>query len=315
MKTFLVLVLAVLGFFRASAQVSVELLLDQEQFLPSESIPVGVKITNRSGQPVHLGAEPTWLTFSVESSDGFVVVKKSEVPVLGEFDLESSQLGIKRVDLQPYFSMTKSGRYKLVATVRIKDWSITVSSAPTFFDVINGAAIWTQDFGVPVAGGPPEMRKFTLQQANYLRSQLRLYVMVTDASETHVFRAAALGPMVSFGRPEAQVDRTSQLHVLWQAGGQNFSYFIINPDGLVASRETYDYFNTRPRLSVTQDGNVTVVGGVRRLKPAEAPAVPAPVAPVAPASGMQTPESATQISAQPAADLPAPQPSVPATNP
>jgi len=54
MKTFLVLVLAVLGFLRATAQMSVEMTMDQEQFLPSEAIPIAVKITNKSGQPVHL---------------------------------------------------------------------------------------------------------------------------------------------------------------------------------------------------------------------------------------------------------------------
>src|SRR5690242_21888625 len=113
MKTLLVFGLAMFAFFRVSAQVTVDLSMDQEQFLPSESVPLAVKITNQSGQQLHLGAEPDWLTFSVEAADGFVVIKNSEVPVLGEFDLESSQMAIKRVDLQPYFSMTKPGRYRV----------------------------------------------------------------------------------------------------------------------------------------------------------------------------------------------------------
>ena len=83
------------------AQVTLEVVLDQKQFLPGESLPVAVKITNLSGQSLHLGAEPNWLTFSVESADGFVVLKNAEVPVLGEFDLASSQMATKRVDLHP----------------------------------------------------------------------------------------------------------------------------------------------------------------------------------------------------------------------
>ena len=74
---------------RASAQVTVEIVLDQEQFLPSESVPVAVKITNTSGQRLHLGADADWLTFNVESADQSVVIKNSEVPVTGEFLVNS----------------------------------------------------------------------------------------------------------------------------------------------------------------------------------------------------------------------------------
>lgn len=142
MKTFLVFGLAMFAWFHVSAQVTVELSMQQQQFLPSESMPVAVKITNQSGQQIHLGAEPDWLTFNVESADGFVVIKNSEVPVLGKFDLESSQMAIKRVDLQPYFSMMKPGRYHVTATVRIPAWSLEVTSAPKHFDIVYGAPLW-----------------------------------------------------------------------------------------------------------------------------------------------------------------------------
>ena len=277
MKKILVLVLAALAFFPAAAQVSIELVLDQEQFLPSESLPVAVKITNRSGQRLHFGADASWLTFSVESTDGFVVNKSGEVPVAGEFDLESSQLAIKRVDLAPYFSLSKQGRYKITATLRVQEWSVQMPGPPKFFDVINGAKIWSQDFGVPAAtAGSPEVRKFTLEEANYLRSQLRLYAQVSDAAEARIFKVTALGPLVSFSQPEAQVDRTSRLHVLWQAGAQSFCYAIVNPDGGLVSEEFYENFTGRPRLTVNENGDVVEVGGTRRLKPIELPDVKSP---------------------------------------
>ena len=262
---------------RAAAQVSLELSLEQEQFLPSETVPLAVKITNRSGTQLHLGAEADWLTFNVESTDGFVVIKNAEVPVTGEFDLESSQMAIKRVDLQPYFSMVKPGRYRVIATLRIKDWSKQMASAPKSFDVINGAKLWAQDFGVPDGTNHiPEARKYTLEQANYLRDQLRLYVQVSDAAEARVYKVTALGPMVSFSHTEAQVDRASRLNVLWQTGGQSFSFAIVHPDGTVAQRDTYDNFLSRPRLTVNSDGEVIVLGGTRRMKLNEFPVVKSP---------------------------------------
>ena len=107
--------LTLLTLVNAPAQVSVEVVLDQEQFLPSESVPVAVRITNRSGQTLHFGADANWLTFSVESADGFVVIKNSDVPVSGEFDLDSSQMATKRVDLAPYFVLS---RWDVIASSR-----------------------------------------------------------------------------------------------------------------------------------------------------------------------------------------------------
>jgi hypothetical protein len=281
MKFYLpIFVFASLAFFTASAQVNVEVAMDQEQFLPSETVPVAVHITNRSGESLHLGADPGWLTFSVESADGFVVVKNAEVPVLGEFDLGSSEVATKRVDLAPYFTLSRQGRYRVIATVRIKNWNSEINSSPKNFDVIDGARLWSQDFGVPssagATNGAPEVRKYTLEEANYLRSQLRLYVQVSDESEAHVFKVVAVGKMVSFSTPETQLDRFSNLHVLWQSGASVFTYAVVNPDGGLARQEIYDYVSARPRLGVDDNGDITVVGGVRRVKPEEIPVVKLP---------------------------------------
>ena len=277
MKTLFAVLLAALFVSQASAQVTVELALDQDQFLPSETLPLAVKITNRSGQQLHLGEDPAWLTFNVESTDGFVIIKNGEVPVVGPFDLESSQMAIKRVDLQPYFQMTRQGHYRVTATLRIRDWSAQVVSAPKMFDIINGAKLWAQDFGVPNGTNrPPEARRYTLEQANYLAEQLRLYVQVSDPSEAVIYKVNALGPMVSFSHTEAQVDRFSRLKVLWQTGAQTFSYSVVNPDGSVAEQQTYDNFTSRPRLVLNGDGDVVVLGGTRRLKPSEYPVVKSP---------------------------------------
>lgn len=264
----------------APAQVSVEVVLDQEQFLPSESVPVAVRITNRSGQTLHFGADAKWLTFNVESTDGYVVIKNSEVAVAGEFDLDSSQMAIKHVDLSPYFVLSRPGRYNIIATVRIKEWNAEAASPGKEFDIINGAKLWSQDFGLPTPAGvtnrAPEVRRYSLIEANYLRSQLRLYVQVSDESEARVFKVSAVGPLVSFSQPEAKLDRLNNLHVLYQSGAQAFTYSVVNPNGDIIRREMFDYFNSRPRLSVDDNGDIAVVGGVRRVKPSELPQVKPP---------------------------------------
>jgi hypothetical protein len=258
-----------------SAQVTVEVTQDQDQFLPSEAVPTAVRITNRSGQSLRLGREQDWLTFSVQSHGDEVVPKMGEVPVVDEFVLDSSKVATKRVDLAPYFSLNHSGHYSVTATVRIKDWNQEITSPPRNFDVIEGARLWEQEIGVPNSTEPtnatPEVRKFILQQANYLKAQLRLYLRLTDASGSKTFRVFSIGPMVSFSHPEPQVDKFSNLHLLYQDGAHTFRYTVVNPDGEILARRIYDYVDKRPRLQPDEDGKIFVTGGVRRITPSDIP--------------------------------------------
>jgi predicted permease len=83
-----------------SAQLTVEVTQDQDQFLPGEALTVVVRVTNRSGQTLHLG-EPGWLSFTIEGRDGVIVAKKGEAPVEEAFTLDSSKRATVRVDLAP----------------------------------------------------------------------------------------------------------------------------------------------------------------------------------------------------------------------
>jgi len=259
----------------ASAQVTVEVTQDQHQFLSGEDLKAAVRITNLSGQDLHLGAAEDWLTFSIESAEGTVVSKTGEVPVQGAFVLESSKVAIKRVDLAPYFTVTLPGHYQIVATVRVREWNRDIISPPRAFDVIQGSKLWEQIVGVPgsagTTNGEPEMRRYILQQANYLRGQIRMYLRVTDAYGNPL-RVLAIGSMVSFSRPEPQVDRQSNLHILYQDGAFSFNYTVCNLKGEVIKRQTYDYTNSRPRLRVNDEGMISVLGGTRRIAATDFPA-------------------------------------------
>ncbi len=280
MKALLALLGLALPLFlsSASAQVAVELKLDQDQFLPGEAVPVSVHVTNHSGQTLHLG-DDGWLTFFIQADGGSVVLKKMDPPVKGAFDLENGNVAIKHLDLAPYFLLGHEGTYKITATVHIKDWDTDITSQPQSFDIIEGAELWSQAFGVPNSSAPnqpPRVRKYTLVQANYLRDQLRLYIQVMDESDGSIVKVHALGPLISFSQPEAQLDHASNLHILWQTGATAFTYSVVSPDGAITQQEIYDYVGTHPRLSEDDKGNIFVLGGIRRAQPGEIPAVKPP---------------------------------------
>lgn len=143
---------------------------------------------------------------------------------------------------------------------------------------------------MPVASGAPEVRKYMLQQASFVK-RLMLYVRITDASENQVFRVLPVGYLLSFSRPEAQVDRLSQLHLLFQYGPRSFHYLMISPDGELLVRQTHDYTSTRPVLRSNKEGKIYVNGGMRRYMEEDIPSPSAAAStPTATTNEVQTPK-------------------------
>jgi len=259
----------------SKAQVLVEVVLDQERYLRDESLPVKVRITNRSGQTLKLGREEDWLSFALESRDGHSAPLLSDIPVKEEFTLPASMVATRHVDIAPYYDLSGPGRYTVTATVKIPEWNEEVASKAKTFEIVRGANLWEQLVGVPAVGSTvPEVRKYVLQQAHM--KHLTLYVRVTDQNENKTYRLLPVGSLVSFSRPEPQVDKDSNLHLLFQTGARSFSYSIITPKGDLILRQRHEYTRTRPVLRSGDDGRIYVAGGQRSFA---ADDVPPPITP------------------------------------
>lgn len=283
----------------ARAQVTVELAFDQDSYLPHESCLAEVRITNFSGRTLRIPAEADWLDLAVESTDGYIVAKLAEIPPAEAFEIPSAARGKRRVDLAPCFNLTEPGRYQVIATVRLRDLNLEVASAPAHFHIMAGTPLWEQAVGVPggPAGQPPEVRRYALLQTND-RKRLALYARITDETERRVYRVFPLGGLLSFGRPEAQVDRLARLHVLFQTGSRQFTYYCVSPAGEVLTRHLYQIAEGRPRLRLVEGGEIKVVGGFRLKSSYDIP--PPPPDGAEPAPG--------PAPAAPSGDAPAPGP-------
>jgi hypothetical protein len=251
------------------AQVTVELVFNQEQFLRNESLPVRLKISNFSGQTLRLGGHPGWLSFAIEAHEGRSPARIGEIPMPKTFAIESSKTVSLQLDLMPYFELSEPGRYTLTAKVEVPQLEKEVAAAPKTFDIISGTRLWEKEVGIP-GTTPPVVRKYALQQATFLK-QMRLYARVTGEEETRVIRVLPLGVLLSFSNPEALVDRSSNLHVLFQNGPFSFLYSVVTPDAEQIIRQTFDYSKTRPRLTAEEDGRVLVIGGQRKVSASDLP--------------------------------------------
>ncbi len=277
------------------AQVTVEVAFEKESYLPHESCLAEIRITNFSGRTLRLPAEADWLDLSVESTEGYIVARLAPIPPAEVLEIPSAARGKRRVDLTPAFNLTQPGRYRVVATVRLTELGLEPASPPAHFTILSGVPLWEQTVGVPAdtAGRSPEVRRYALLQTND-RKRLALYARITDETERRVFRVFPLGTVLSFGRPEAQVDRAGRLHVLFQTGARQFTYYVISPAGKVLTRHLYQISDSRPRLRMSAGGDIAVRGGFR-LKSAYDIPPPAPESDLPPAE----PDTETGVAVPP----------------
>ena len=136
-----------LSLVAGTAQVTVDIVLDQEQYLRDESLPVKVRITNRSGRALKLGATADWLNFTVENREGHNVARLGDLPVKEEFTVESSMVATRTVDIAPFFNVGMPGRYTVSAEMKIPEWSQQISSKPRNFSDHPGRAVVGTDRG------------------------------------------------------------------------------------------------------------------------------------------------------------------------
>ncbi len=275
------LLAALLGVAAGTARaqfsgITAQLQLTQDQFLPDEDLQLKVRITNRSGQPVSFGRDNNWITFNIMGEKNYLVPKISEMPVIGEFTLLSGQTGTRELNPTPFFDFRRPGHYRIGATIKIPHWNIEIPCKSASFTVANGVpwhGLANLQFGVPpppgVSNALPEIRNYSLIKVAYL-DQLRLYFRLTD-NDGRTLKVFPLSGMLSFSEPEAQMDRSNNLHVLMQTGARSFTYSLVSPEGRLMARQTFDYSATRPVLRADGDGGVFVGGGQRRLAESDFP--------------------------------------------
>ncbi len=272
LKIFFFVIITVCSSIVTFAQIQVDLSFPQQQYLAYEPIIAVVKISNVSGQTLNFKKDDNWLDFTMETKTGRIIPKDAEIPQQEDFSIQSGEVGILRVDIQPCYNAVSPDRYTVVANVRIKGWDKVFTSKEETFDIVTGIKIWEKEFGVPSADGenPPEVKKYTLLLANF-KDHLRLYFRLSNAGEDKVDKMTYMGNLTSIGKPEANLDKFNNLHVLYQVGAKAFRYSVFSPEGRLFIKETHDYTISRPRLWLDQDGRIYVRGGARRITSEDIP--------------------------------------------
>jgi len=130
------------------------------------------------------------------------------------------------------------------------------------FEVTDARPIWQKTVGVPEEGGVKgNVRTYSLM-TNRFPDHTSLYVRVEDKDSGIVYATYSLGQIIAFDEPQAEFDRSNELHVLYCAAPRTWGYARVGLNGELLSRASFAETKTRPRLVHSEDGVIKISGGM-----------------------------------------------------
>ncbi len=247
----------------ASAQIQVELKFPRLQYIAYEPVVANLTVTNLAGRDVDLrdaGGQP-WFGFEVSGSEG------QSIPQIAKVMTEPLSVGAgkrvaRKINLTPLYGVHDFGTYRVRAHIYFGDLNKFFYSQTRVFEVTDARPIWQKTVGIPQDGGVSGSARTYSLMTNRFPDHTSLYVRVEDKDSGMVYATYSLGQIISFDQPQAEFDRSNQLHVLYCAAPRMWSYARIGLNGELVSRASFAETKNRPRLVHADDGVIKVAGGM-----------------------------------------------------
>ncbi len=243
----------------ARAQIQVDLKFSRLQYIAYEPVMARVTITNLAGRDIDLRDEgdQTWYGFEI-TGEHERLIAPTRRPAEPSLHIAAGSSVTRKINLGELFPIGDLGLYRVRANVFFADLNKFFYARPKVFEVTSARPIWQRTVGDPASA---RVRTYSLM-TNRFPDHTSLYVRVEDREHSLVYATYSLGRVIAFDEPHAEVDRENRLHVLQCSAPRVWSYSVIGLDGRLLKRETYSQTRSMPRLRRSDDGAVTVRGGM-----------------------------------------------------
>lgn len=265
-RSFFLLTIGFGAFQSVSAQISVTIEPERHVYVAHEAVTVIITVVNRTGKDITLrGPAPGigWLNFTVSDAKGVNITPRRGAPIAGPEVLSSSAPLRFSVNLNEVYPVNRFGVYRASASVYNPDSNAAdpamrySSSATTAIRIDEADPVWQE-----LATTPDGLQRYSLLKYRDMDKTL-LYFRLMDEKTGMIRRTYKLGSMVQFLRPQAVLDSSGNLQVLYQAAPRQFLHVSIGSDGEFLKQQVYDEEKgDRPKLMQNSSGQVTVSGGV-----------------------------------------------------
>lgn len=246
----------------AAAQIQIELRFPRLQYIAYEPVVANLVITNLAGRDVDLrdADGQSWFGFEVTENEGRSIAPISNAGT-EPLNIAAGKRVTRKINLTPLFGVNDFGTYRVRAHIYFADLNKFFYSQTKVFEVTDARPIWQKTVGIPEGGGAGNVRTYSLM-TNRFPDHTSLYVRVEDKDSGIVYATYSLGQVISFDQPQAEFDRSNQLHLLYCAAPRNWSYARVGLNGELLSRASFAETKTRPRLVHSEDGVVKISGGM-----------------------------------------------------
>ena len=256
---------------RASAQVSVELTINNSNYIQYEAIYAKVTLRNFSAHPLPFGESKELsgnLKFEIEGPDeGFVRQTDAGLPPMLGTILVPGETKTMTFILSKYYFLQKKGRYKVKAYIEHPQLTSAYESNACFFSIIDGNTILERSVGIPdfiptkeSSGGKIKTRKYSI--ISFFDGRNKVYAVSVE-DESMVYAVKRIGfDMGANLKPSCEIDSLSRINILLPVSPKVFAYYVYGIDGKLEKRDIYMKTNTTPTLVADKkDGAVMIVGG------------------------------------------------------
>jgi hypothetical protein len=271
--------LACLCFIATSAvaQIQVDLRFTRLQYIAYESVVANLTITNLAGRDVDLRDENGrgWFGFEVTGDEGRSIAPISNIQT-EPLNVAAGKRVTRKINLTPLFGVHDFGTYHVRAHIYFADLNKFYYSPTKVFEVSDARPIWRKTVGVPEGTSARGNARTYSLMTNRFPDHTSLYVRVEDKDSGMVYSTFSLGQIIAFDQPQAELDQSNQLHILYCAAPRSWGYACIGLNGELLSRASFSETKTRPRLVHSDDGVVKVAGGLMETPVTQAARATAP---------------------------------------
>ena len=263
MKPILFVACILLAAASARAQIRVELKMPRLQYIAYEPVVAKVAITNLAGRDVDLrdGSGQPWLGFEITGGEGQSIAPVATSKGEKELSIPAGKTVTQKINLTPLFSVHDFGIYRVRAHVYFPDLGKFFYSETKVFQITEARPVWQRTVGLPDKGlGASDTRTYSLL-SNRFPDHTALYVQVEDKNRGVVYATYSLGRVIALDAPQAELDRSNQLHILHCASPRRWAYSHVGLNGELLTHSVFMESKTRPRLRHATDGTVLVLGG------------------------------------------------------
>ncbi len=256
---------------QASAQVSINLVINNASFLQYEAVYAKVTLKNFSAHPLAFGESKELqgrLKFEIEGPfTGFAKQISDELPpMIGVILMPGEQKTMSFV-LSKYYKLQQLGKYKTTAFIEHPQLNAPYESNACFFSIISGNLLLERSFGLPDFSAQTEASAKIIKTRKYrildfFDGRNKVYALSVE-DDKMVYAVKRLGfDMGAALKPTCEVDSLSRMNILLPINPKIFAYYVYSTDGTLEKRDIFIKTSTTPTLVADKnDGTVMVVGG------------------------------------------------------